>query len=226
MRQSRIARLRDLASKDRLHFEMCTPTQLASAVRASVRSQSARLQEGRSAPPCAGPAQLRMRVQDIPSLDVVAYVTAPSRLPEFAGFTAPQIWAAIQKHKQGDAGGDGEETDLKIAEWAVLTQNPPPPPTKDFRVTRVPPPSGFSQFFEDTILLEKLREVRALLAFTRIESKGDFADAAVAARVRSPWRRDFSSLQGGSPSVMGTDTGGAATGKGVPRGPHSLAKNA
>ena len=119
-----------------------------------------------------------LALKDIPSLDVVAYVTAPSRLPEFAGFTAPQIWAAIQKHKQGDAGGDGEETDLKIAEWAVLTQNPPPPPTKDFRVTRVPPPSGFSQFFEDTILLEKLREVRALLAFTRIESKGDFADAA------------------------------------------------
>ena len=35
-----------------------------------------------------------------------------------------------------------------------------------------------SQWFEETILLEKLREVRALLAFTRIESKGDFADAA------------------------------------------------
>ena len=67
---------------------------------------------------------------------------------------------------------------MKVAEWEVLTQNPPPVPTKDFRVTRVKPPTGFGQFFEETILLELLREVRALLAFTRIESKGDFADAA------------------------------------------------
>jgi hypothetical protein len=42
----------------------------------------------------------------------------------------------------------------------------------------VAPPSGFGGYFQETILLEKLREVRALLAFTRIESKGDFADAA------------------------------------------------
>jgi hypothetical protein len=115
-------------------------------------------------------------LKDIPTLEVATYVTAPSRMPELADFTAQQIWTTIQARKQG-GDGETEQTDLKIDEWTVLTQNPPPPPTKDFRVTRVPPPSGFSQFFEDTILLEKLREVRALLAFTRIESKGDFADA-------------------------------------------------
>ncbi len=111
-------------------------------------------------------------------MEVVAYVAAPSRMPELAEFSAAQIWAAIQSRKQGDGGNGEEEPDLKIAEWALLTQNPPSPPTKDFRVTRVPPPSGFTQLFEDTILLERLREVRALLAFPRIESKGDFADAA------------------------------------------------
>jgi hypothetical protein len=115
-------------------------------------------------------------LKDIPSLEVLAYIAAPSRMPEFAEFTAAQIWAAIQARKQ-DNGGKTEESDLKIAEWALLNQNPPAPPTKDFRVTLVPPPSGFSQFFEDTLLLERLREVRALLAFTRIESKGDFTDA-------------------------------------------------
>ena len=116
-------------------------------------------------------------LKDIPSIEVAAYVTAPSRMPQLAAFTAQQIWAAIEARKQG---GDAavEQTDLNIDEWAVLTQNPPPPPSKDFRVTRVAPPTGFTGFFEDTILLEKLREVRALLAFTRIESKGDFVDAA------------------------------------------------
>lgn len=117
-------------------------------------------------------------LKDIPSLDVARYVTAPSRMSVLAEFTAEQIWEAIQTRKQGAAGNDAEEADLKIAEWKVLTQNPPAAANKNFRVTRVPAPSGFTQFFEETVLLERLREVRALLAFTRIESKGDFADAA------------------------------------------------
>jgi hypothetical protein len=117
-------------------------------------------------------------LKDIPTLEVAKYVTAPSRMPSLVEFTAEQIWAAIEAQKQGSTEGGTEETDLKITEWQVLPQNPPPSPIKDFRVTRVPPPTGFIQLFEETILLEKLREVRALLAFTRIESKGDFADAA------------------------------------------------
>jgi hypothetical protein len=117
-------------------------------------------------------------LKDIPTLDVSKYVTAPSRLPALADFSAEDIWAAIQARKQTASTGGEDETDLKVAEWDVLTQNPPPPPTRDFRVTLVDPPSGFGGYFEKTILLEKLREVRSLLAFTRIESKGDFADAA------------------------------------------------
>lgn len=117
-------------------------------------------------------------LKDIPSLEVARFVTAASRMPLLVDFTAEQIWAAIETRKQTGNQDDGEETDLKVVEWEVLTQNPPPAPTKDFRVTRVPAPTGFGQFFEETILLELLREVRALLAFTRIESKGDFADAA------------------------------------------------
>jgi len=116
-------------------------------------------------------------LKDIPSQEVLAYVAAPSRMPELAEFTAAQIWAAVESRKQGGE-DNGEESDLKIAEWANLTQNPTPAPSKDFRATRVAPPKGFEAYFEETVLLEKLREVRALLAFTRIESKGDFADAA------------------------------------------------
>lgn len=117
-------------------------------------------------------------LKDIPTFEVAAYVTAPSRMPELAAFSAAQIWAAIESNKQKPADEEAQEADLKIAEWATLTQNPAPAPGKDFRVTHVSPPTGFTNLFEDTLLLERLREVRALLAFTRIESKGDFADAA------------------------------------------------
>jgi hypothetical protein len=38
---------------------------------------------------------------------------------------------------------------------------------------------GFETYFEDTVLVERIREVRALLGFTRIESNADFAEATV-----------------------------------------------
>ncbi len=117
-------------------------------------------------------------LKDIPTFEVAQYVTAASRMPALAEFTAEQIWAGIEARKKGAGQPDAADEDLKIAEWQMLSQNPPPPATKDFRITRVAPPTGFTQYFEETILLERLREVRALLAFTRIESKGDFADAA------------------------------------------------
>jgi hypothetical protein len=41
----------------------------------------------------------------------------------------------------------------------------------------VAPPKRFEASFEPTILVERLREVRALFGFTRIESNGDFTDA-------------------------------------------------
>ena len=118
-----------------------------------------------------------LALKDIPSLEVARFVTAPSRMPVLVDFTAEEIWAAIQARQQGGGANDEGEPDLKTVEWDVLTQEPPPAPTKDFRISRVPAPNGFGQFFEPMVLVELVREVRALLAFTRIESKGDFTDA-------------------------------------------------
>jgi hypothetical protein len=117
-------------------------------------------------------------LKDVPSLEVTKFVTAPSRMADFADQTAEQIWAVIQRRQEQAASGNAEEVDLKLAEWQTLTQVPVPPATRNFLVTRVPPPSGFSNVFMETVLLERLREVRALMSFTRIESKGDFTDAA------------------------------------------------
>ena len=117
-------------------------------------------------------------LKDIPSLDVACYVTAPSRMPALVGVSAEQIWEEIEKRRKGQGQKGEEDNDLKTPEWRVLSQQQTPATTKDFRITRVKEPSGLESLFESTALLERLREVRALLAFTRIESKGDFADAA------------------------------------------------
>ena len=48
---------------------------------------------------------------------------------------------------------------------------------RDFKLRQVAPPQGFEAVFEDTVLVERIREVRTLLGFTRIESNADFAEA-------------------------------------------------
>ena len=118
------------------------------------------------------------QLKDIPSKDVAAFVTAPSRMPALADFTTDQIWEAIETARGRSKETDSREgVDLKIAEWLVLNQSGVPQNTKDFRSVRVAAPVGFEALLEETVLLEKMREVRALLGFTRIESTGDFAEA-------------------------------------------------
>lgn len=123
-------------------------------------------------------------LKEVPSLEVARYVTAPSRMPQFADYKVEEIWAAIEKNKKELENEDESGEGLKDAEWRVLAEEQTPPVTKDFRVSRVNPPVGYEAFFEPTVLLERLREVRALLAFTRIESNGDFAEVALEEEVR------------------------------------------
>lgn len=118
-------------------------------------------------------------LRDIPSLEVLKYVAAPSRMPWFAGFSVDEIWAAIKAKKEAPHGtAQVQIQDLKEPEWDILTQADTAGTTDFFKLRRVATPKGFEQWFEDTILVERIREVRALMGFTRIESKGDFADAA------------------------------------------------
>jgi Domain of unknown function (DUF1998) len=116
-------------------------------------------------------------LKDVPSLEVARYVTAPSRIADLVDYRPEQIWEAIESRRR-PVDQSSADDDLKVAEWQTLTQLPIPAATKNFLLARVPPPSGFATLFTETVLLERLREVRALLSFTRIESKGDFADAA------------------------------------------------
>ena len=102
-------------------------------------------------------------LKDIPSLEVTKYVTASSRMP-LLQTTSEQIWTSIQEHKHTKSQSEANDVDLKIAEWDTLTQYPVPPPTKDFRVSRIKPPVGFEHLFEETILLELLREVECTIS--------------------------------------------------------------
>jgi hypothetical protein len=124
-------------------------------------------------------------LKEIPSLDVVRYVAAPSRMPLFSYFTAEQIWEAIRAKRTRDSQPPTrEDEDLKAPEWEVLSAAYAAKQTSDFRVRKVAPPVGFERYFEETVLVERIREVRALLGFNRVESNGDFTDATMLADER------------------------------------------
>jgi len=102
-----------------------------------------------------------------------------SLIPLFGEFSDEEIWTAIETKKTGGGHGEMPPEDLKLPEWEVFTNPESAVENRDFKLKRVAPPKGFETFFEDTVLVERIREVRALLGFTRIESNADFAEATI-----------------------------------------------
>jgi hypothetical protein len=62
----------------------------------------------------------------------------------------------------------------------VFSEPDPAFNTAELQLREVTAPSEFSDLIERVVLGEKLREVTALIAFTRIGSPGDFAEDEVA----------------------------------------------
>ncbi|WP_295539903.1 DUF1998 domain-containing protein, partial [Thiolapillus sp.] len=62
------------------------------------------------------------------------------------------------------------EADIKEPEWRVLTDPNPPTDYPHFMSTPVEPPEKYKSHVSVVLLLKRLREVNALLGFTRVEA--------------------------------------------------------
>lgn len=80
------------------------------------------------------------------------------------------IWAAIQAIKNNEITQEVTENDIKRPEWDVLTDPNPPSDWPHFMSRTVQSPNGFQNSIQTVLLLERLREVNALLGFTRVEA--------------------------------------------------------
>ena len=89
-------------------------------------------------------------------------------LPGLERFGLDQVWSAIEKYRSGDDAQD--QDDLKAPEWEVLSSDNPPKDYPHFMSEKVGVPSGFSDLIDRVLRLERLREVNALLGFTRVEA--------------------------------------------------------
>lgn len=108
------------------------------------------------------------------SQEIVSAFRAIGQLKDFAKYADAEIWSAMEKKRQGAIESDDEPDDLKSPEWAVFSDPASAQESKFFKLRAVEPPDDFTKYFEKIVLVEKLREVRAMIGFARIDSPRDF----------------------------------------------------
>jgi hypothetical protein len=121
---------------------------------------------------------------DVDSIEEVGFVVKTlkrtAQLPGIDHFSKEEIWSAIQAHRGGEA--EVDDRDLKGPEWDVLTSDVPPSDYPHFMSKKVASPANFAKSIKSVLLLERLREVNALLGFTRVESPDEGAGDGAAPR--------------------------------------------
>jgi hypothetical protein len=128
-------------------------------------------------------------LQHVASREVLGAFRAVGNLRGFEEYDDARIWEAIQAKRAGSM-ETADAGDLKEPEWQVFSAPDPAKNTSDFELTPVAPPQGFEAVFEKVVRVERLREVRALVGFTRIDSPGDYADPSdIPDELRSPLSR-------------------------------------
>lgn len=95
---------------------------------------------------------------------------------EFESWEQDDIWAAVQAHRalleSAGGGADTGAVDLRTPEWQIFTSAKAPEPSADFTLRRDPDgvPKELQGVYADVVQAERLREVRALVGFTRLDS--------------------------------------------------------
>lgn len=117
---------------------------------------------------------------------------------ELENYKIEEILEAIAKRNHGSSQDSNQEidehtsaTDLKAPEWRKFhSVTGLEELGKDWRLKAIAPPVDFQKVISKVILVEKLREVRSLIGFTRIQSPGDFTDTGeVPKEYRAPLSR-------------------------------------
>lgn len=89
------------------------------------------------------------------------------------GHNEEAVWAAIQSVRDGRSADTA--TSIKDPEWTVFS-SPAAVRHPWLRTSIVSPPQGFEDALEKVVLVERHREVRALIGFSRIDSPGEMSE--------------------------------------------------
>lgn len=95
--------------------------------------------------------------------------------PEFANYAPSAIWEKLELlRSETEDLTDQSALDTRAPEWRLFADPSQALGTRDFLIREVHPPSTYRKWVESVVLGERLREVHALLGFTRLESPEEY----------------------------------------------------
>ena len=118
-------------------------------------------------------------LQNVTASNIIDFLRSSGQLGALSDFSDEEIWEEIENRRRQDAGELpplSSDPDLLAPEWQVFTNIKNEQNSDDFYLTQVAPPSIFQNYIEQVVLVERLREVRALIGFTRLDALGELTD--------------------------------------------------
>jgi hypothetical protein len=117
-------------------------------------------------------------LKNVDSEAIVAFMRSTGQLGQLSQYADDRIYEAIQQHKRNLATGTTQQTkpDLKAPEWKVFIEHNPSLNSEEFRLRPVDVPVKYAGLIKQVVLVERLREVTALVGFTRIDAGDELAD--------------------------------------------------
>ncbi|MGI5420343.1 DrmB family protein [Actinomadura luteofluorescens] len=124
-------------------------------------------------------AKVELKWEAIKDLPETMYTYAREQVPAFREldqWSDEEIAEAVARHRAKLEGAGGERAtghlDLRTAEWEVFSAEKLPDPNTDFTLRRGYPsvPDELGGIYADVVQAERLREVRALIGFTRLDA--------------------------------------------------------
>jgi len=118
---------------------------------------------------------------DVESLEevkiVIKTLAKSSSLLGIESYDPQEVWQIIKDKKEGKfVESIITEGDIKKPEWDVLVSTSPPTEWPQFMSRKTDVPEGYINLIEDILLLERLREVNALVGYTRVEAPEESTD--------------------------------------------------
>src|SRR4051794_10640357 len=151
------------------------------------------VQSALSIPPWSDPLQLALgqyadEMEKVDSAEKLTMWLEIVHAPELESYSPEQLWQAL-KRRRDDASGEAM-VDLRIEEWQAFQAHPGKiDPKCSIKSIAVEVPKGLEPCASRVVLLERLREVRALRGFPRIDAIpdiGSLEDVEVVEAVLSP----------------------------------------
>jgi hypothetical protein len=108
---------------------------------------------------------------------IVKTLVKSGSLPGIDKWDHRDIWKAVEDRREGRSGTTViSEGDIKDPEWDVLTSDDPPTDWPHFLSSKTETPEGYRDRLASVLLLERLREVNALIGYTRVEAPEESTD--------------------------------------------------